>query len=54
LLPGTAGSFVLITSRRGLTALEDTVVITLDTLPQVEAGRSRPGWLAAPGWSRRR
>lgn len=33
LLPGTAGSLVLITSRRRLTALEDAAVISLDTLP---------------------
>ena len=32
LLPGTAGSLVLITSRRRLAALEDAAVISLDTL----------------------
>ncbi len=32
LLPGTAGSLVLITSRRRLTALEDATVISIDTL----------------------
>jgi tetratricopeptide (TPR) repeat protein/transcriptional regulator with XRE-family HTH domain len=37
LLPGTAGSLVLITSRRRLTALEDAAVISLDTLPSGEA-----------------
>ncbi len=37
LLPGTAGSLVLITSRRRLTALEDAAVITLETLPPAEA-----------------
>ncbi len=37
LLPGTAGSLVLITSRRRLTALEDAGVISLDTLPPEEA-----------------
>ncbi len=37
LLPGTVGSLVLVTSRRHLTALEDTVAISLDTLPPVEA-----------------
>jgi hypothetical protein len=37
LLPGTAGSLVLITSRRRLAALEDAAVISLDTLPPVEA-----------------
>jgi tetratricopeptide (TPR) repeat protein/transcriptional regulator with XRE-family HTH domain len=39
LLPGTAGSLVLITSRRHLTALEDARVISLDTLPPEEAAR---------------
>ena len=37
LLPGAAGSLVLITSRRRLTALEDAAVISLDTLSQEEA-----------------
>jgi len=37
LLPGTAGSLVLITSRRRLTALEDAAVISLDPLPPAEA-----------------
>ena len=37
LLPGTAGSVVLITSRRRLTALEDATVISLDTLSLGEA-----------------
>ena len=37
LLPGTAGSLVLVTSRRRLTALEDATVISLDTLPPAEA-----------------
>jgi hypothetical protein len=37
LLPGTAGSLVLVTSRRRLTALEDAVVISLDTLSPGEA-----------------
>jgi tetratricopeptide (TPR) repeat protein/transcriptional regulator with XRE-family HTH domain len=37
LLPGTAGSLVLITSRRRLTALEDATVVSLDTLPPDEA-----------------
>jgi tetratricopeptide (TPR) repeat protein/DNA-binding XRE family transcriptional regulator len=37
LLPGTAGSLVLITSRRRLTALEDAAVISLDILPPEEA-----------------
>jgi tetratricopeptide (TPR) repeat protein/transcriptional regulator with XRE-family HTH domain len=37
LLPGTAGSLVLVTSRRRLTALEDVQSISLDTLPEDEA-----------------
>jgi tetratricopeptide (TPR) repeat protein/transcriptional regulator with XRE-family HTH domain len=37
LLPGTAGSLVLVISRRRLTALEDATVISLDTLPPGEA-----------------
>jgi tetratricopeptide (TPR) repeat protein/transcriptional regulator with XRE-family HTH domain len=39
LLPSTAGSVALITSRRHLTALEDTRAISLDTLPPDEAAR---------------
>jgi transcriptional regulator with XRE-family HTH domain len=55
LLPGTAGSLVLITSRRHLTALEDARVISLDTLPPEEAARllvrlaTRPGLEAGDG-----
>jgi tetratricopeptide (TPR) repeat protein/transcriptional regulator with XRE-family HTH domain len=37
LLPGTAGSLVLVTSRRRLTALDDASVISLDTLSPDEA-----------------
>jgi tetratricopeptide (TPR) repeat protein len=37
LLPGTAGSLVVVTSRRRLTALEDAAVISLDTLSASEA-----------------
>jgi len=37
LLPGTPGSLVLITSRRRLTALEDTTVLSLDTLAPADA-----------------
>jgi tetratricopeptide (TPR) repeat protein/transcriptional regulator with XRE-family HTH domain len=37
LLPGTAGSLVLITSRRRLAALEDAAVLSLDILPPGEA-----------------
>jgi tetratricopeptide (TPR) repeat protein/transcriptional regulator with XRE-family HTH domain len=49
LLPGAAGSLVLITSRRHLTALEDASSISLDTLPAQEAAEllvrlsGRPG-----------
>lgn len=39
LLPGTAGSLVLVTSRRRLTALQDAVVISLDTLSPGEAAQ---------------
>ena len=55
LLPGTAGSLVLITSRRRLAALEDTAVISLDTLPPAEAATllarlaARPGLRAGDG-----
>jgi tetratricopeptide (TPR) repeat protein/DNA-binding XRE family transcriptional regulator len=37
LLPGTPGSLVLVTSRRRLTALEDSAVISLGTLSPAEA-----------------
>jgi tetratricopeptide (TPR) repeat protein len=37
LLPGTAGSLVLITSRKRLKALEDARVVSLDTLPPDDA-----------------
>ncbi|MFD9795756.1 BTAD domain-containing putative transcriptional regulator [Streptomyces sp. NPDC059070] len=37
LLPGTAGSLVLITSRRRLVALADAVPLTLDVLPEDRA-----------------
>ena len=46
LLPGTAGSLVLITSRRRLTALEDAAVISLDTLPPDEAAQLLAGLAA--------
>jgi tetratricopeptide (TPR) repeat protein/transcriptional regulator with XRE-family HTH domain len=39
LLPGTPGSLGLVTSRRRLAALEDAVVISLDTLPRDEAAQ---------------
>ncbi len=53
LLPGAAGSLVLITSRRHLTALDDACSISLDTMPPDEAAAllirlsGRPGLAAA-------
>jgi tetratricopeptide (TPR) repeat protein/transcriptional regulator with XRE-family HTH domain len=53
LLPGTRDSMVLVTSRRHLTALEDTLSISLDTLAADEAAllliqlAGRPGLTAA-------
>jgi tetratricopeptide (TPR) repeat protein len=57
LLPGTAGSLVLVTSRRRLIALEDAAVISLGTLSPGEAavllarlaGRADVGSGAGPG-----
>jgi tetratricopeptide (TPR) repeat protein len=49
LLPGTAGSLVLVTSRRRLAALEDATVISLDTLPPEEAGALFARLAARPG-----
>ena len=49
LLPGTAGSLVLVTSRRHLTALEDVQVISLDTLPPDDAARLLVRLAARPG-----
>jgi tetratricopeptide (TPR) repeat protein/transcriptional regulator with XRE-family HTH domain len=49
LLPGSAGSLVLVTSRRHLTALEDIQLISLDVLPPDDASAllvrlaTRPG-----------
>jgi tetratricopeptide (TPR) repeat protein/transcriptional regulator with XRE-family HTH domain len=37
LLPGSGGSLVLVTSRRRLSALDETTAISLDTLPPEEA-----------------
>ena len=56
LLPGTSGSLALVTSRRRLTALEDSAVISLGTLTPAEAvallaqlaGRSNLGSEAGP------
>jgi tetratricopeptide (TPR) repeat protein/transcriptional regulator with XRE-family HTH domain len=49
LLPGTAGSLVLVTSRRRLTALEDAAVITLDSLSPAEAAALLARLAARPG-----
>jgi tetratricopeptide (TPR) repeat protein/transcriptional regulator with XRE-family HTH domain len=49
LLPGTAGSLVLVTSRRRLAALQDAGVISLDTLPPGEAGTLLARLAARPG-----
>jgi tetratricopeptide (TPR) repeat protein len=49
LLPGTAGSLVLITSRRRLTALHGAAVISLDTLPPAEAATLLVRLAARPG-----
>jgi tetratricopeptide (TPR) repeat protein/transcriptional regulator with XRE-family HTH domain len=49
LLPGTAGSLVLVTSRRRLTALEDAVVISLDTLSAGDAAALLARLAARPG-----
>ena len=49
LLPGTAGSLVLITSRRRLAALEDAAAISLDTLPPGDAAALLARLAARPG-----
>ncbi len=49
LLPGTAGSLVLVTSRRHLTALEDATAISLDTLAPGEAAGLLVRLAARPG-----
>ena len=49
LLPGTAGSLVLVTSRRRLAALHDAAVISLDTLPPEEAAALLVRLAARPG-----
>jgi tetratricopeptide (TPR) repeat protein/transcriptional regulator with XRE-family HTH domain len=49
LLPGTAGSLVLVTSRRRLTALEDAAVISLETLSPGEAAALLARLAARPG-----
>jgi tetratricopeptide (TPR) repeat protein/transcriptional regulator with XRE-family HTH domain len=49
LLPGTAGSLVLITSRRRLAALEDAAQISLDTLRPDDAAALLARLAARPG-----
>ena len=49
LLPGTAGSLVLVTSRRRLAALEDAAQISLDTLPPGDAAALLARLAARPG-----
>jgi tetratricopeptide (TPR) repeat protein/transcriptional regulator with XRE-family HTH domain len=49
LLPGTAGSLVLVTSRRHLTALEDAHAISLDIPPPGEAAELLIRLAARPG-----
>jgi tetratricopeptide (TPR) repeat protein len=49
LLPGTAGSLVLVTSRRHLTALEDVQTVSLDTLPPAQAAGLLVRLAARPG-----
>jgi tetratricopeptide (TPR) repeat protein/transcriptional regulator with XRE-family HTH domain len=49
LLPGTAGSLVLVTSRQRLTALEDAAVISLDVLAAGEATDLLARLAARPG-----
>jgi tetratricopeptide (TPR) repeat protein/transcriptional regulator with XRE-family HTH domain len=51
LLPGTAGSLVLVTSRRRLAALDDATVISLDTLSPEEAAALLVRLAARPGMS---
>lgn len=52
LLPGTAGSLVMITSRRHLTALEDAQALSLDILPPAEATELLIRLAARPGLER--
>jgi tetratricopeptide (TPR) repeat protein/transcriptional regulator with XRE-family HTH domain len=51
LLPGSSGSLVLITSRRRLAALQDAVVISLDSLPPDEAAELLARLAGRPGIS---
>ena len=49
LLPGSAGSLVLVTSRRHLTALEDAQTVSLDILPTGQAAELLVRLAARPG-----
>jgi tetratricopeptide (TPR) repeat protein len=49
LLPGSAGSLVLVTSRRHLTALEDVQSLSLDILPPGQAAKLLVRLAARPG-----
>jgi tetratricopeptide (TPR) repeat protein len=49
LLPGTAGTLVLVTSRRRLAALQGAAVISLDTFPPAEAATLLVRLAARPG-----
>jgi DNA-binding SARP family transcriptional activator/uncharacterized protein HemY len=49
LLPGTAGSLVLVTSRRHLTALQDAHTVSLEVLPPEEAAALLVRLAARPG-----
>jgi tetratricopeptide (TPR) repeat protein len=51
LLPGAAGSLVLVTSRRRLTALDDAQTISLDALPPGEAAGLLVRLAVRPGFS---
>jgi len=51
LLPGSAGSLVLVTSRQRLSALEDARTISLDTLPPQEAAGLLVRLAVRPGLS---
>ena len=51
LLPGSGGSLVLITSRRHLSALEDAMAISLETLPPGDATALLVRLAARPGLS---
>ena len=49
LLPGSAKSLVLVTSRRHLSALDDARTVSLDTLPEREAAQLLIGLAGRPG-----